>query len=274
MAINYRPIKSAPSDPRLGRLIPDDWKHYEKWGLTDATIPVKPVPVVIGVNWYSDFDNPVWKGGRWWIGLDPKNLGSIRGGHCVCLEPGDELDPETKKVVHRYQDTPSWYKFYNQGHEGACVGFGSSRLMTLMNRKLYFARWLWDRAKETDPWGDTNPGDDNGTSVDAAMRTLRDRGHVTWKPSYEEWNTDGESADWQPRSGLAADKLEGIQTFRWARTTEQVLDVLKSPANLRAGAVRILNSWGTDYPQRVWMPGETLQRLINEEGEVALVTDR
>ena len=41
-----------------------------------------------------------------------------------------------------------------------------------------------------------------------------------------------------------------------------------------ADAVRILNSWGRGYPHRVWMPDETLQRLIDEDGEVALITDR
>jgi len=274
MAINYRPMKSEPDDPRLGRLVPDDWKHVERWGMTAEAMPTRPVPVVIGVNWYSDFDNPVWKGGRWWIGLDPKNLGSIRGGHCVCLEPGDELDPVTKKVVHRYQDTSAWYHFYNQGHEGACVGFGTSRMATLMNRKTYFARWLWDRAKERDPWSDTNPGDDNGTSVDAAMQVMKSMGTVLWKPSYEDWNTDGDPADWKPRSKLEGDALEGIQTYRWATNVEDVQEALKSPANHRVGAVRILNSWGEDYPQRVWMPEETLQRLIDEDGEVAIVTDR
>ena len=50
--------------------------------------------------------------------------------------------------------------------------------------------------------------------------------------------------------------------------------MLKSPADDRAGAVRILNSWGRGYPHRVWMPDETLQRLIDEDGEVALITDR
>ena len=50
--------------------------------------------------------------------------------------------------------------------------------------------------------------------------------------------------------------------------------MLKSPANDAAGAVRILNSWGRGYPHRVWMPDETLQRLIDEDGEVALITDR
>lgn len=273
MAVNYRPMKSTPDDPRLGRLVPDDWKHYEKWGLTAETIPDDPTPVVIGVNWYSNFDTPVWKGGRWWIGLDPKNLGSIRGGHCVCLEPGDKLDA-AGKVARRMQDTTAWYQFYNQGNEGACVGFGTSRMASLFNRKQYFARWLWDRAKETDPWPDTKPGDDNGTSVDAAMQVMKAAGHVVWKSSYEDMNTDGEAGDAYTRSGLHGAASEGVSAYRWAKTVAQVQDVLKSPANVRAGGVRILNSWGADYPQRVWMPEATLQRLIDEDGEVALVTDR
>ena len=60
----------------------------------------------------------------------------------------------------------------------------------------------------------------------------------------------------------------------WAKTVDDVHGVLKSPANDAAGAVRILNSWGRGYPHRVWMPDATLQRLIDEDGEVALVTDR
>ena len=59
-----------------------------------------------------------------------------------------------------------------------------------------------------------------------------------------------------------------------AHRAHPVVGVLKSPANDAAGAVRILNSWGRGYPHRVWMPNETLQRLIDEDGEVALVTDR
>ena len=80
-----------PLEP-LGRRAPTDWRHYEKYPLTAATTPATPTPVAIGVNWYTDFDNPVKKGSRYWIGLDPKQLGSVRGGHCVCLEPGDQLD--------------------------------------------------------------------------------------------------------------------------------------------------------------------------------------
>jgi hypothetical protein len=67
---------------------------------------------------------------------------------------------------------------------------------------------------------------------------------------------------------------EGIAANRWARTTAEVLDALKSPASERMGAVRILNSWGSDYPHRVWLPLEVLQRLLDEDGEAAVVVDK
>jgi len=236
----------------LGRRTPKDFVHVEKYPLTAAAVPAMPVPVVLGVSWYSNFDDPVKDSrGRWWIGRYVQNLGTVRGGHCVCIEPGDPSTPGASE-----QDINSWYGFYDQGSEGACVGFGSSRMMSLLNRKRYDARWLWNRAKEVDEWPDTNPGDDNGTSVRAAMDVLRGRGHVPWGK----------------QSPLLA---EGISANRWARTVSEVLDALKSPASERMGAVRILNSWGVNgYPHRVWMPLDTLQRLIDEDGECTIVTDR
>lgn len=149
--MRYRPIDRDPDDQRLGRFIPDDWHHVESYPLTAQARPVH-VPVVIGVNWYAEFDEPqsdrrglefVARGG-------PGSLTSIRGGHAVCLEPGGEPDQD------------QWWEFYDQGSEGACVGFAWSRCMTILNKEFYTARWLWDRAKERDQWAETNPGDDNG----------------------------------------------------------------------------------------------------------------
>jgi hypothetical protein len=54
----------------------------------------KRTPVVIGVNWYAEFDHPE-KGssGDYFIAkAGPKKLTTVRGGHCVCLEPGGEPD--------------------------------------------------------------------------------------------------------------------------------------------------------------------------------------
>jgi hypothetical protein len=250
----------------LGRRAPTDWRHYEKFPLTAATTPTAPTPVAIGVNWYEDFDTPVQKGSRSWIGLNSKQLGNVRGGHCVCLEPGDQLNG-TGEVVRLLQDSQSWWDFYDQGREGACVGFGCSRMMSLLNRKRYDARWLWDWAKSTDEWAETNPGDDEGTSVRAACEILRARGHVAWKATFK-----GRSYKQRDKEEPSAD--DGIGVYRWAKTVDEVHNILKSPANDAVGAVRILNSWGRGYPHRVWMPDETLQRLIDEDGEVALVTDR
>jgi len=132
-------------------------------------------PVVIGVNWYVEFDTPEpdEQTGEHFIargGAD--SLTQIRGGHCVCLEPGGEPDPE------------EWWNFYDQGSEGACVGFGWSRCQSILNKELYGARWLWDRSKEIDQWPETNPGDNNGTSVRSAGDVLAKSGHVDWVAEY------------------------------------------------------------------------------------------
>lgn len=229
----------------LGRLVPLDFNHIEKYPLTFSTTPNLPVPVTIGVNWYSNFDSPV-KGedGRYWVGRSP--LGRIRGGHCVCI-PSDYTT-----------DAYAWYDYYDQGREGACVGFGSSRMMSLLNRKRYNARWLWNQAKAIDEFPETNPGDNNGTTVRAAMDVLRNVGHV--------------------KVVLGADKParigEGIAANRWAKTVDEVLSVLQSPRYAQLGGVPFLNSWGRSYPHKTWMPLEVLQRLLDEYGEATLITDR
>lgn len=139
--------------------------------------------------------------------------------------------------------------------------------MTLLNKQLYAARWLWDRAKETDEWPDTNPGDENGTSVRAAAGILRKRGHVDWAGRM----ADDSSAE---RATYAPDQLDGIASVRWARSVDEVHAALGNTEADRLGAVPLLNSWGPSYPRRVWMPDAVLERLITEDGEVGVPTDR
>jgi len=228
-------------DPRLGRYKPTDMEHVEKHPLTKkmaAALP--PTPVTVGINWYSAFDTPVQaKDGSWWV--KAKDLGTLRGGHCVCMPNTDN-------------DTYGWYKFYDQGNEGACVGFGSSRMMSLLNRARYDARWLWDRAKEVDEWPDTNPGDNQGTSVRAAMDVLRTLGH-------------------KKMTGLP-NEAYGISANRWATNIDDLLSVLQNQQYKTLGAIPFLNSWGTSYPHKVWVPAETWARLLSEDGEFTMVTDR
>lgn len=258
--MRYRPIDSDPEDSRLGRFIPDDFEHFEKYPLTALPEEARPTkrPVVIGVNWYANFDDPELdeETGEYFVargGAD--SLTHIRGGHCVCLEPGGEPDPE------------EWWNFYDQGSEGACVGFGWSRCMSILNKELYSARWLWDRSKEIDQWPDTNPGDTNGTSVRSAGDILSKSGHVDWAEEYGD-DDHTERATYKP--GLD----NGLTRFRWARSVADVHRVLGNDRADELGAVPFLNSWGPGYPHRTWMPDDVLKRLMEEEGEIAIPTDR
>lgn len=259
--MRYRPIDHDPEDPRLARFIPDDWGHVEKYPLSALPPEERPrhAPVVLGVNWYVEMDGPevdeasgehfIARGGA-------GSLTQIRGGHCVCLEPGGELE-----------DRPEWRSFYDQGREGACVGFGWSRCMSILNGDLYGARWLWDRSKENDEWPETNPGDNEGTSVRAAGNVLIAAGHVDWQDDFA-------GHDHTHRAGYQADLDDGLHTFRWAETVDEVHQVLGNEDADRLGAVPVLNSWGESYPARVWLPDDVLDVLMQQEGEVAIPTDR
>lgn len=240
----------------LGRRVPTDFTHIDKFPLSAlASIEIpKAVPVTLGINWYSAFDNPQKSNGYWFIGKDG-NLGSIRGGHCVCLKP-DAI-----------QDPTAWWTWYDQGSEGACEGFGHSRMMSLLNRRKYNPRWLWDQAKLIDEWPDTNPGDDNGTSSRAACEVLRSKGHVRWAANQA-------SLSYQARDTLQPIEADGISVYRWATTVDEVRTVLASPRHDTLQAVPLLNSWGRSYPHLVWLPYKALERLISENGEIALIADR
>jgi hypothetical protein len=203
--------------------------------------PKRPAPVVIGVNWYVEFDSPEPDAqGHQWIARDGR-LSTVRGGHCVCLKPRGSDDPE------------AWWELYDQGVEGACVGFGCSRLTSILNRKTYDGFWLYRSAKKVDEW----PGEDyEGTSVRAGLDILRKIGHRVLE------------------NGQAAPPAlsEGIRANRWARSIDDVLSVLGYDG---LDYVDILNSWGRNgYPHVTRMPATVLERLWKEDGEVGIVTDR
>ena len=190
--------------------------------------------------------------------------------------------------------------------------------MTYPGRR-YNPIYLWNEAKRIDEWSDTNPGDDNGTSVRAAYNVLRLYG-ATRVTSMKLENDIPVPYGEKPVS-LA----EGVATNRWATTVDQIrtsislgipvtlginwytnfdnpivpdgrtwhwvgvnaqTQVKTNLGSIRGGhcvciygasdrlqAVRIKNSWGRDYPL-VLMPYAVLQRMVNEDGEATLVTDR
>lgn len=236
----------------LGRLEPPDWEHIDKYPLAalGEAAPTQ-VPIALSINWYSNFDNPVRDAdGNFWIGRG--DLGGVRGGHCVCIEPKRDSSRKGGEV-----DNSVWWPYYNQGQEGSCVGHGTSRVMSLINRKRYDAVWLYREAQAIDGF----PLPHEGTTGRAAMEILRARGN---RVAHGSVTTQLQNADRE-------NPAEGIAAYRWATSVEEVLAALGTP---QLDYITILNSWGTTYPHRVRMPAAALARVLAEQGEAGVVTDR
>lgn len=232
-----------PEGP-LGRREPTDWEHVDKYPLRALPQAERPqgVPSPIGVKWYPEFDRPTkGRDGRWRVAMPARNS-RVRGGHCICVKPPN------------LEDAYNWWSFYDQGSEGACVGFGESRAQSLLNRKRYDGFWLYRQAQLIDEWTDTPP--EEGTSVRAGLDILRTLGHVRLyggRPS-------------------VASPAEGIAVNRWATGID---DWLTAIGWAGADEVPFLNSWGRDgYPHIVYAPTETYERLLREDGEFSIITDR
>lgn len=249
----------------LGRLEPTDWKHLEKFPLRSARVdalPSKPTPVVIGINWYADYDEPVWDDHYkiWRIGNDPKNLGRLRGGHAI----------EVPNKGHG--DSKAWYNYYNQGETSQCVGYSISRMMTHLNRVRYDPQWLYIEAQKIDEW----PGEGyDGTSVRAGLEILRTRGHrrlvhrFFGSPYIHE-----------------EDLSDGIEVYRWTLDIAEIKQCIQNQLSTRYNAIPLMQSWGggghregnkwrgAGYPHIVWMFDDTAQLMLDQNGEAGIVTDR
>lgn len=247
----------------LGRRVPTLWTHVERYALRDIPAPLAtPVPVVAGVNWYPEFDDPYdaagnpWRagkrpvGGHWWVGRG--DLGRRpRGGHAFCLVPQGWSEPS------------GWWSWFDQISEGICVSEAWARCMGLLNRRRYQPLPCYDYAQANDEYNDTPPAE--GTSVDAGGKFVRDKGMV--RAARGERHMVVGKCKYYDSPSLN----DGIQAVRWATSIDEVLDALGAP---NADYVDFFNSWGTSYPHKTRMPATTLGRLLSEYGEMAIPTDR
>ncbi len=231
----------------------------------------------------------------------------------VELHPAWKLIEQTVATVERRLPIPSGIRaWYNQGNEGACVGFGTSQSLTIQMSMLsghlmkYDAEWLYLQAQLVDEWPETPP--EEGSSVRAAMDVLRKIGAMLVRYGH---------------------KLpgEGIASNQWATTVDEMrtaiangqpvtlginwYDNFDNPVHkgreywigegdlgrVRGGhclcecgasddreAFLWSNSWGAlklakgkwpdnwagGYPL-VWVPYRTVERLLNEYGEAAIM---
>ena len=224
----------------LGRRPPSDWTHVDKYPLTARTAPAKPSPVVIGVNWYAEFDKPQKDAkGHYWIARDAK-LTRVRGGHCVCLKPKGHSDPD------------AWWDFYNQGTRAPASGSASA------------ASPPSSTASSTTASGSTTR---RRRSTSGRARTM------TGRASAPAWTSCASAGHCEKDGGLTKPEHigEGIKHNRWARSVDDVLTTLGYGG---LDYVDVLNSWGRSYPHLTRMPAKVLERLWKEDGEVGIVTDR
>lgn len=232
----------------LGMIPPTDDEHIQKYSLTAGTMPTEPTPVVFFINWYTAFDRPVKDNrGIYWIKAG--NLGSVRGGHAICTLP------------RGVNDLDAWHEFYNQGTEGACVGFSISRQGSLLNRYRYGGFPLYYQARKVDEW----PGENyDGTSGRAGYDVARDKGL------------------WRVKRGVVSPNPswdDGFHANRWATSINEIAACLSPGTSGKAildhGYITLLNSWGVNYPHYVRMDLNVVQRIIfAENGEASVVTDR
>ena len=87
---------------------------------------------------------------------------------------------------------------------------------SILNKDRYAARWLWDQGKIRDQWPETNPGDNQGTSVRAAAEALVAAGHVPWVDSYAD-------DDFHEREKYTPVLETGIKAFRWVKSVDDAV---------------------------------------------------
>lgn len=242
--------------------------------------------------------------------------------------PVKTVTPKTVQTVNKILRLPNWHWTHDQGQEGSCVGHGTGMERAITNTtqnfllnvlgvktRRYDTIWIWNRAKAVDPWPDTNPGDDNGTSVHAAYDVMRLEGPVRVKSMHIVNDKPVPiKADSSPTF------KDGALVNRWATSVDEMRTCLSQGlpvtiginwyenfdnptpiggqrradftigkgnlGQIRGGhcvciygasdtrqAFRVKNSWGRSYPL-VWLPYTTMQRLLNEDGEATVVVDR
>jgi hypothetical protein len=163
--------------------------------------------------------------------------------------PMSAVLPETTPQVERELTLPPWHQQHDQGSEGACVGFGTSMALWILNMEesnrekgdfnpqySYDAWWLWREARLADEWPDNDDLEvSEGTFVRAACDVMRVRGHCLV--------IDGQT---QPE-----DRSHGILANRWATSSDEVRSAINEGIPCSVGI-----RWYSNFDEPVDKGGE------------------
>jgi len=187
----------------------------------------------------------------------------------------------------------------------AIINESQCRMQGLLTPYIrYNPLWTWRRAKEIDGFDDTSPQDNEGTTVEAISKVMSTSGLVLWDnpDDWSDGNQEGEksygieSAKWaktvdEMRTAISMNIPITIGINWYAEFNKPDFDGAEywigkdlfntNPsghalcvfgASDQRQAFRIKNSW-LDWPE-VWMPYKSMERLMTEDGEVMLPSDR
>jgi hypothetical protein len=173
----------------------------------------------------------------------------------------------------------------DQGATSSCVGHAWRQFLSsapLMTKAGPDAFKIWNDAKAIDEWTDTNPGDEEGTSVRAGVKVLQSLGHIA---SYVWAFSAGDCRDfilggfgplvfgtWWYGSMFDPDPA-GFVTISGSPIGGHAYFVVGY--STQRDAFRCVNSWGREWGQsgRFWLPFDLAHRLIQEDGEACAATE-
>lgn len=191
-----------------------------------------------------------------------------------------ELVPAEVSLPDRY-----YYRtgvVLDQGDTPTCVGHAWRQFLSsalLMSKSGPDAFAIYHAAQLVDEW----PSEDYaGTSVRAGARVLKAMGRLreyrwAWHVNdVKTWLLAGKGTvvlgtDWYDGFG-EPDRHGFVHMSGRVRGGHAFLAVGYSD---KLGAFRCLNSWGAEYGQRgrFWLPGEYLEKLINDNGEACTAVE-
>jgi hypothetical protein len=213
-----------------------------------------------------------------------------------------DLHPEQKVQplsVERILRLPALQSYYNQGDEGACVGYSASWQTSYYNNaplQKYDARWLYKQAQANDNNPLTDPAKDTGTFVWAAFWVLRHLGHKKLNETKPDINDGllsyywGKTAD-DGRRAISIDRpfVIGINWYESFMQPEkngsdywigknQLGKLCGGHAIIVRGAsdvrqsLYLTSTWGWEYPS-IWLSYDMFNKLMKEDGEMCVGVD-